>query len=80
MDLSKETELYENANRIEAPLYNFNMNIVLDKQELEAVVARQWDERNNFLVESPKSIHTKTEPANRIIKNQGNTSNPESSS
>ena len=80
MDLSKDSEVYENENRIEAPSYNFNMNIVLDKQQLEAVVARQWDEKNNFLVKPSKSIHTETEPANRIIKNQGDISNPKPSS
>jgi hypothetical protein len=73
MDLSKKVELDEYENRIEAPLYNFNMNIVLNKHQFEAVIAEQ--QQREIAVESAKNINEKIKSPNRIANEQGNFGN-----
>lgn len=74
LDLSRSIELYENKNQVEAPLYNFNMNIVLNKQQLETVIAKH--QKGELLTQSRKDINEKIKSSNRIADKQSDISDP----
>ena len=73
IDLSKSTELYEDADRGKIPLYNFNMNIVLNQHQLEAVIAKHH--KRELLIQSRKNINKQIKQPNRIVKNRRNIEN-----
>jgi hypothetical protein len=74
LDLSKSIELHENTKQVEAPLYNFNMNIVLNKQQLEKVIAKH--QNGELLTQSRKVINGKIKSSNRIVDKQSDIGDP----